>query len=348
MAPRTLVRLLAEMLMITLLTTTGVSYSETSSTDISKQHVEIVHDWPSCHTQIATKEKVPSEVAYDKDGMKWGSNIPPDVPRQMWTKLALDKRHDGEVSKISQELSQTKNSADKKPVKIVADYLACIKEHLFKNLDDKYGEKLWRTLPITLVVTMPAVWSDAAKALTLQAFDEAGFNTRETPRLERVISATEPEAAAIHTMRAMRGTAQDNQLAVGDGFIVCDMGGGTVDLISYRIASLNPTVIKEATIGGGAQCGGTFVDRAFIEFLERRLGGEDFVRLAGCRSEDIPRISQSASLGRLTQYFNSNIKPGFDGTDKNYSRVLPLPKPLNKLDDDEKRGIFDGELTITG
>lgn len=60
------------------------------------------------------------------------------------------------------------------------------------------------------------------------------------------------------------------------------MGGGTVDLISYRIASLKPTVIEEATVGGGDQCGGAFVDRAFLKILELRLGGEDFVRLAGC------------------------------------------------------------------
>ena len=37
----------------------------------------------------------------------------------------------------------------------------------------------------------------------------------------------------------------DKGLAVGDGFVVCDAGGGTVDLISYEITSLKPIELKE-------------------------------------------------------------------------------------------------------
>ena len=37
----------------------------------------------------------------------------------------------------------------------------------------------------------------------------------------------------------------DKGLEVGDAFVICDAGGGTVDLISYEIVSLKPFKLKE-------------------------------------------------------------------------------------------------------
>jgi molecular chaperone DnaK (HSP70) len=148
----------------------------------------------------------------------------------MWTKLLLDDPKAGEVDKIMKELSLDNGSPSTKPVKIIAEYLAHVKAHLIKNLEIHYGKGLWQTLPITLVITVPAVWSDFAKNATLLAVRQAGFNDDELPQLKRTVLTTEPEAAAIYTIQSLRGGVQDEQFAVGDGFIVCDMGGGTVDL----------------------------------------------------------------------------------------------------------------------
>lgn len=261
----------------------------------------------------------------------------------MWTKLQLDVLPKGESDKIYRETQSSDMGSSKPPVDIVADFLAQVKLHLIKNLDQKFGAKLWRTLPITLIVTVPAVWSDAAKDRTLQAFEKAGFNPCEFPLLKAPILTTEPEAAAIHTIKTMRGSTQDKALAVGDGFTVCDMGGGTVDLISYTVAGVNPTTISEATVGNGDQCGGTFVDRKFLEWLERRLGTTDFIELAGCRSENVPFTSLAKKAAQMLQDFTLEAKTCFSGSEP-YS--LRLPKPLSQIDDDESRGIYDGELDI--
>jgi molecular chaperone DnaK (HSP70) len=190
----------------------------------------VIKDWPSRHTKSGTKEKVPSELGL-KDRSQWGSLIAPSAQRHMWTKLLLDDPNAGEVDKIMKELSLDGDGGLlNKPLDIIAEYLAHIKAHLIKNLDIQYGKSLWRTLPITLVVTVPAVWSDAAKNATIQAVKQAGFNSTELPQLKRTILTSEPEAAAIYTIQSLRGGVQDEQFAVGDGFIVCDMGGGTVDL----------------------------------------------------------------------------------------------------------------------
>ncbi|KAF1979396.1 actin-like ATPase domain-containing protein [Bimuria novae-zelandiae CBS 107.79] len=327
-------------------TYTGVSFCETSDTNYVEDRIQVVQDWPSAHSMIGTKEKVPSEIAYTPDGIRWGGLIPPHVQRNMWTKLELDAPMAEEAEIIRQELALLSmtggGGGSKKAVDIVIDYLAEVKKHLVKHLDSQYGPELWRTLPITLVVTVPAVWSDAAKHKTLLAVSRAGFNTVHFPQLRRTVTATEPEAAAIYTIKTIRGTVQDEQLAVGDGFVVCDMGGGTVDLIVYRVAAIEPTIVEEVTIGTGAQCGGTFVDRAFLQWLEEAVGTDDFIKIAGCPAAELSRTSLPPKLGRMVQEFVVTAKSGFSGCEEAYLR---LPAPLSAIDD-EDRGMCDGEIRI--
>lgn len=321
-----------------------MAVGETCDDGVQNKQIHVITNWPSCHTKIGTKEKVPTEIAYLDSGIKWGSDIPVSAPRHMWMKLQLDRRQTGEAAKIMTEFASNGPESRRRPVEIIADFLALVKEHLIKNLDEQYGKELWRTLPILLVVTVPAVWSDLAKSRTMQAFDMAGFNNNGFPKLTQIMTITEPEAAAIFTIKTLRGGAQAEKLSIGDGFVVCDMGGGTVDLISYRVAELQPTVVEEATVGNGDQCGATFVDRAFIQWLEDKLGIEDFLKIAGCRAKDIPRTSMPQKLGRMVSDFIMEAKSGFSGKENNFIR---LPAPLNALEDDETRGICDGEIAIT-
>jgi len=54
--------------------------------------------------------------------------------------------------------------------------------------------------------------------------------------------------------------------------IVCDAGGGTVDLISYEVESVKPFLISECSIGTADACGSVFLNRAFEDAVRRRLG----------------------------------------------------------------------------
>lgn len=64
-------------------------------------------------------------------------------------------------------------------------------------------------------------------------------------------------------------------LNVGESFVLCDAGGGTVDLISYTITALHPMLkVKEAAGGTGGLCGSTFLNRRFAEFLTTKFGEE--------------------------------------------------------------------------
>lgn len=161
--------------------------------------------------------------------------------------------------------------------------------------------------------------------------------------LQRIVTTTEPEAAALYTLLSMKGSTQITQLAIGDGFIVCDMGGGTVDLISYRVSNIEPVAIDEATIGTGDQCGGSFVDRAFIQFLEKKLGPKNFSKIAGSTAANMPHTSLPIKLAKMVQQFSLTAKSGFSG---NEGFDLDLPAVLGDIEDPE-RGMSDGELSIT-
>lgn len=79
------------------------------------------------------------------------------------------------------------------------------------------------------------------------------------------------EAAAIYSLHGL----DPHGLNEGDCFVICDAGGGTVDLISYKITRLRPILeVKEAAEGSGGFCGSSFLNRRFKAFLTNRLGKE--------------------------------------------------------------------------
>lgn len=60
----------------------------------------------------------------------------------------------------------------------------------------------------------------------------------------------EPEAAALYTIRRL-----DANLDPTDVIVICDAGGGTVDLVSYEIEATYPTLqLKEIVPGTGKFC----------------------------------------------------------------------------------------------
>ena len=57
--------------------------------------------------------------------------------------------------------------------KLTADYLRALKKHLLDILQIQLGEHHAKETPLQFILTVPAVWSDAAKEATLQAAETA-------------------------------------------------------------------------------------------------------------------------------------------------------------------------------
>ncbi|KAK6511654.1 hypothetical protein TWF481_000563 [Arthrobotrys musiformis] len=223
----------------------------------------------------------------------------------------------------------------KSAIDVSSDYLKLLYKDLMENrLRKRYPDTLDIT-PIEFVFTIPAIWSHKAQEGTRYAAKAAGFCSRTSDTLSLV---SEPEAAAMFVLQAMREknfsriSAQKTTLKRGENFVICDCGGGTVDLISYEVEEEYPKfMLKESVMGTGAKCGSSYIDAAFKDFLLEKLG-------PGCKDEGwFQKLIESGSTFMRT--FDS-IKRSF-GQTTNDIWFLELGA---EVPDNEEAGIVDNEL----
>ncbi|KAJ5116879.1 Heat shock protein 70 family [Penicillium angulare] len=143
-------------------------------------------------------------------------------------KLLLDRSQDIQYGPAV-ESDDLLMKLEKKPVEVTADYLKKLVSHLKEVLDRRGIGCLMKTMDVHYTLTVPAVWSDKAKDLTMQAACQAGI-----PK-SNLYLLSEPEAAAVHALRAI----QPDSIEMNDCFIVCDAGGGTVKFLMETIGETN-------------------------------------------------------------------------------------------------------------
>lgn len=174
-------------------------------------------------------------------------------------------------------------------------------------------------------LTVPALWSDKAKHTMRQAAIRAGLIQPSDPS-DRLVLVSEPEAAALYCQESM-----DVQLNKGDRILVCDAGGGTVDLIVFQVQEQRQH-LKEITKGIGESCGSVFLDERYKDLLRERLGTEVIDGLP-------PR-----EMNDLMEQFIDNIKPEFDGVDDHY---VTLPRSINLDDLQHEEYLDEGTIKLS-
>jgi hypothetical protein len=67
---------------------------------------------------------------------------------------------------------------------------------------------------------------------------------------------------------------------VGDVFVVSDAGGGTVDLITYEVVTLQPNLqLREIVPGSGGMAGSLGLNRRFEEAVKKLVGEAVYAEL---------------------------------------------------------------------
>ncbi|OAA40481.1 Hsp70 family chaperone [Beauveria brongniartii RCEF 3172] len=170
--------------------------------------------------------------------------------------------------------------------------------------------------------SVPAVWSDAAKNATLEAAKAAGISP--------VTLIKEPEAAALYTIQQL-----DAFLAPGDTIVVCDAGGGTVDLISYEIDKVSPTLeLREIVPGTGDMVGSIALNRRFKTAVKELIPSDRW-----------QKFKASRAMVRASQEFENHIKLDFSGDLK---KEFYVDLPGAHLEDDPDKGLVGNEWKMTG
>ncbi|PGH23884.1 hypothetical protein AJ80_02133 [Polytolypa hystricis UAMH7299] len=131
------------------------------------------------------------------------------------------------------------------------------------------GSAALNTMPITFVLTGPADWGAEYQYALRSSARVTGIGSREQ---DTVIAIDEPEAAALATFDAYHNTARKALFQRNTNVIVVDMGGGTVDIITYKITKISPFQVGEACPGTSAKCGETSIDRELHRLMRERYG----------------------------------------------------------------------------
>ena len=151
---------------------------------------------------------------------------------------------------------------------VARDYLRELYTHVMINISRQYTSTILKDAQYNFVLTVPAIWSDMAKKRTEMAAHSAGLGNSANSTLDLL---SEPESAAVYTLRTVENFI--SRLQPNDKMVVCDAGGGTVDLIAYEIKQLSPVLrLEECTTGTGDFCGGSFIDREFEKLFQQRVG----------------------------------------------------------------------------
>ncbi|KAH8894314.1 hypothetical protein GQ53DRAFT_643950 [Thozetella sp. PMI_491] len=356
-------------------TYTGVGWILTGREAVDPSAIRVVRNWGPG----AIGPKVPSLFTYSMNtGQKWGYGVGDNAYVIRWTKLELEQpsrldalnalknmvreashlrfgQNGGPLTQIPRHLTRTSED-------ILTDYLTevanCVRKDIESETDDQALAQM--QFPMDFVITHPAIWDDQARNITFRAVNKAFRQVIPEIKIRpgAIRLATEPEACAQYTRHAaqLAGYIESGQLRAGECFLVVDAGGGTVDLVSYRIDQVSPefrvTRITDPSCGA---YGATIVDRFFLHrFLPLKLSPADYQTLLemggpleqhGQGAHTVLRRGEQLLLREFEKIKRSFKGPPPPGVRDSY-HVLDLPPEIG-TQNDASRGIQDGQMFIS-
>lgn len=335
---------------------TSVAFAHTSSPEKDA----MVQTWPGGSTGGLTADQVPTEVFYtdplNSRECLWGNTITGAQSKQgklKWFKLLL--QHEpatngthyaapsavrGSSTRRGQEQGMRSDAASSEtpafaaltqirnmniqPVDVVGDFLSKVKKAVLDSIGSKYDADFVASSEMEYILTIPAIWEDASKALMIRAAEFAGYGCHGVD----FHIVTEPEAAAAYTLKVIR----PHDFKQDDVFIICDAGGGTVDLIAYKVKALDPLTVDEVVSGTGDLCGSVYLDKRFSEYMQQTLGKQIF--------DQMPLRSKLA----MNNYWEEQVKLKF-GTSE--SAVTSYEVLVPNVPDNEDLDIEEGFHTMS-
>ncbi|KAF9228091.1 actin-like ATPase domain-containing protein [Gyrodon lividus] len=314
-------------------TFSGVAYA---SSRIASGTIQQILHWRG---SSETFRKVPTCLLYDEHGqvLAWGleaknASPMPGTIRCEWFKLFLEPRALRDESAVDPRLPQL--PLGKTAMNLIVDFLTCLWEYAKEEITREIGA-VADLNSADVLVTCPAAWDAKGCDLMREAAIEAGLvqsaRAGDIHWRDRLRIITEPEAAAVHCARL----TDLHKLRPSQNFMICDAGGGTVDLACYKIIGQMANLeIAEMCARSGANCGSLFLDLRFRELVKTLLA-------------DHPAHLDAASLAYFMHSFSQTDKLAFRGEidDDTYFHFtcFNIQDPH-----DPSVGLINGELAIPG
>ncbi|KAI0052499.1 actin-like ATPase domain-containing protein [Auriscalpium vulgare] len=315
-------------------TFSGVAYG---SSRIAGGAVQQILVWPGTSEHY---RKIPTCLLYDDTGkvLAWGLEAKnagplPGTMKCEWFKLFLEPHALRDQSAADPRLPPL--PPGKKPVHVITDFLLFMWEYARERITQEIGAvadldsaDVWLTVPAAWDAKGGDLMRDAALHGGLVRSAHAGdVNWRN-----RLHIITEPEAAAVHCAHL----TDLHKLKPSQTFMICDAGGGTVDLAVYKIIGQTAHLeIAEMCARSGANCGSLFLDLRFRELVRVLL-------------TEHPAHLDAASLAYFQNAFSETDKLAYRGRSDDADTMFNFTCFNVEDPDDPSVGLINGELCIPG
>jgi hypothetical protein len=155
---------------------------------------------------------------------------------------------------------------------IISKILKEISDDAIKQIQKNKGGEIKKD-KIKWVVTIPAIWTEKSKEIMLKASKKAGLINDNTDL--SLFFALEPEVAGIFYFSDLNSEvdSEKKEKELNNPFIICDIGGGTVDICTLKKETKKDTLIEEYPPIGG-DYGGNYINKEFMKRLIIELFGE--------------------------------------------------------------------------
>uniref|UniRef100_A0A8C4T7V9 Heat shock 70 kDa protein 12A-like n=1 Tax=Erpetoichthys calabaricus TaxID=27687 RepID=A0A8C4T7V9_ERPCA len=170
-------------------------------------------------------------------------------------------------SEASQNLMiSTMDSKQLPALKVFSESLRYLKDHALKALSETVAESLVLPQDVTWVLTVPAIWDNAAKDFMRQAAQKVTFL--------KTSSSIHPSIHLLNLLNLIleqpgQGTGKKStQVLCNSPFF--SFSGGTVDITVHEV--LDDGSLKELQKASGGGWGGFSVDSKFTAFLRQIFG----------------------------------------------------------------------------
>ncbi|KAF9426193.1 hypothetical protein BGZ76_002870 [Entomortierella beljakovae] len=286
-----------------------------------------VHDITKWPRHLAQYPKTPTLSLYKKDSQKildWGHAARLAMLKPTAKDFCLLRKF---KLQLDESLQNTPLENGISALEAVTHYLKKLHGHVMSELMKGFI-KNYEPSQFQYCLTVPAMWSDSAKNTMRRAAIGAGLIQEGDPP-NRLILISEPEAAAMYCERMVDRFS----LKHGDRFMICDAGGGTVDLIVFEVNEPPGQTrhLREVTRGHGASCGSVFLDANMERLLERKF-------------RRYRKGIKACGWASLMDTFVDMVKPMFNGQEDVLMQI-PQATGLEDLNDPDI-GLEEGVLCV--
>ncbi|KIM46840.1 hypothetical protein M413DRAFT_264068 [Hebeloma cylindrosporum] len=320
-------------------TYSGISYSILDPGQVPE--IKPVTRFPA-QEHISGASKIPTIIYYDQTGQVRAAGAEAvrhetfeaaddgNWVKAEWFKLHLrSKVSQGSNSQISKVLDKIPPlPLNKTVVEVFADFLEYLLQCASRYIEESHanGSDLWNSVKnnIDFVLSHPNGWEGSEQSRMRDAAVLAGLVPDNASGRSRVSFVTEGEAS-LHF--AIQNSVLSQGVKKGDGVVVVDAGGGTIDVSAYRQSPKGKQAFEEIAV---PQChfhGSVFVNVHARTFIEAFLANSKF----------------SGDIDYIVECFEKTTKPRFRASD-----TTQYIKFGSARDNDPDHNIRLGQLKLEG